>query len=216
MRETAEWLVPIRSASCCWVSPSWAARRARRSASGGASAGGKAARGARGRGTSGKSRRWLFGDLFRGRRDVFPQRWARRGSARSGYAPVTGIGDTTYAIIVLDSNHNTIRQNVLRAPQPATAGDPSSKGGIALCRASGNTIERKRDHERLHGHQPRRRQFLRGNWPKREHRPPEHHLRQPGRQVLPRKYRRRHPHQPVRDQYARRAEHPLAKMPTTV
>jgi hypothetical protein len=29
----------------------------------------------------------LFGDLFRGRRDVFPQRWARRGSARSGYAP---------------------------------------------------------------------------------------------------------------------------------
>jgi hypothetical protein len=80
--------VPIRSASCCWVSPSWAARRARRSASGGASAGGKAARGARGRGTSGKSRRWLFGDLFRGRRDVFPQRWARRGSARPGYAPV--------------------------------------------------------------------------------------------------------------------------------
>jgi hypothetical protein len=29
----------------------------------------------------------LFADLFRGRRDVFPQRWARRGSARSGYAP---------------------------------------------------------------------------------------------------------------------------------
>ena len=29
----------------------------------------------------------LFGDLFRGRRDVFPQRWATRGSARSGYAP---------------------------------------------------------------------------------------------------------------------------------
>ena len=29
----------------------------------------------------------LFADLFRGRRDVFPQRWTRRGSARSGYAP---------------------------------------------------------------------------------------------------------------------------------
>jgi superfamily II DNA or RNA helicase len=29
----------------------------------------------------------LFGDLFRGRRDVFPQRWAKRRSARSGYAP---------------------------------------------------------------------------------------------------------------------------------
>jgi hypothetical protein len=29
----------------------------------------------------------LFGQLFQGRRDVFPQRWAKRGSARSGYAP---------------------------------------------------------------------------------------------------------------------------------
>ena len=29
----------------------------------------------------------LFGELFQARRDVFPQRWAKRGSARSGYAP---------------------------------------------------------------------------------------------------------------------------------
>jgi parallel beta-helix repeat protein len=55
---------------------------------------------------------------------------------------VTGIGETTYGIIVLDSNNNTIRQNVLRGPQPSTAGEPSSKGGIALCRSSANSIER--------------------------------------------------------------------------
>jgi parallel beta-helix repeat protein len=55
---------------------------------------------------------------------------------------VTGIGETTYAIILIDSDRNTIRQNALRGPQPSTVGEPSSKGGIALCRSSGNTIER--------------------------------------------------------------------------
>ena len=53
---------------------------------------------------------------------------------------VTGGGDTTYAIVLLNSDRNTIRRNVLRGTRPP-AGEASSKGGIVLCHASGNTIE---------------------------------------------------------------------------
>jgi parallel beta-helix repeat protein len=54
---------------------------------------------------------------------------------------VTGGGVTTYAIIVLDSDRNTIRGNLLRGPHLSAVAQTSSKGGISLCRASGNTIE---------------------------------------------------------------------------
>ena len=55
---------------------------------------------------------------------------------------ITGTGDTTYAIAVLGSDRNTIRRNVLRGPRLSSAGEVSFKGGIGLCQASENTIER--------------------------------------------------------------------------